>query len=304
MESIEGSSKLLKYKKGSRAIKISIFLYLILSVSKIVAGMFAQSEALTADGWNNVSDVLASITLMIGMYISQKPADHNHRYGHFRAETTAALLAAFMMAVVGIDVLKGAFMKLWRPEEQVMAPDPLSMYVAFGGALILYLLSLYNMSVGKETDNLAVMAAAYDNRSDAIISIGTLIGIGTARLGWLWADALVALIVGLLIIKTAYVVGKQAVDSLMDAFEEEKWQEIHDRIMEVNGVSRVTDLRARYHGSAVHVDCIIEVPSSLTVEESHDVTDRIEEHLKGFNGIERMLIHVEPASCRLNKSRT
>lgn len=304
MESIEGSTKLLKYKKGSRAIKISIFLYLILSVSKILVGMFAQSEALTADGWNNVSDVLASIALMIGMYISQKPADHNHRYGHFRAETTAALLAAFMMAVVGIDVLKGAFMKLWRPEAQVIAPDPLSMYVAFGGALILYLLSRYNMAIGKETDNLAVMAAAYDNRSDAIISIGTLIGIGTARLGWLWADALVALIVGLLIIKTAYVVGKQAVDSLMDAFEEDKWQEIHDRIMEVNGVSRVTDLRARYHGSAVHVDCIIEVPSSLTVAESHDVTDKIEEYLKGFNGIERMLIHVEPASRRPNKSRT
>ncbi|WP_232697784.1 cation diffusion facilitator family transporter [Brevibacillus daliensis] len=285
----------LAHKRGRRAISLSIAVYLLLSTAKILVGAYTESEALTADGMNNITDVGASIMLMIGMIISRKPADHNHQYGHVRAETAGALLAAFMMAAVGIEVVISAIGKLITPNTITAAPELLSTVVAIVSALILYILSRYNMKVADETSNLAVKAAAYDNRSDAIVSIGTLIGIAVAQLGWLWADAAMAVIVGIIILKTAYVLGKEAINRLMDGFEEDKRLEIKDRIMEIEGVRNVTELRARYQGSAVHVDCIIEVSPLLTVEESHDLTDEIEIHLEGFCGIERTLIHVEPA---------
>jgi len=287
--------------QGKKGVYVSIATYVLLAVVKILIGVSAASHALVADGWNNATDVAASIAILIGLNIATKPADQDHRYGHFRAETAAALIAAIVMAVVGLDVIRSGIKSLFS-EKAIGAPDILSLYVALGSALLSYMVFRYNYTIGKRTNNMAVLATAYDNRSDALVSMGTVAGVGFAQAGFYWADPIVACVVGIMILKTGWIVGREAVHSLMDGFEEEKLSEFQVQIKKVEGVREVIDLRARYHGSHVHVDVTIGVDHHLTVIESHQVTERIEEALLGLHTeVERVYVHVEPAllkKCR------
>ena len=99
-------------KEGEKGAWISIAAYLILSAVKLGAGYWFLSDALVADGFNNLTDIIASTAVLIGLKISQKPPDQDHPYGHFRAETIAALVASFIMASVGLQVLIGAVRSL------------------------------------------------------------------------------------------------------------------------------------------------------------------------------------------------
>jgi len=286
-----------RYKLGQRGLYLSVAAYLLLSAGKIGAGYQGGSQSLIADGWNNISDVLSSLVIMLGLYIAQKPADHDHRYGHVRAETAAALIAGFLMAVVGIDVVKDAVGSLFAPELKG-APHPLAMYAALAGAVLMYGVYLFNRNIAQRTENAAVMAAAHDNRSDALVSVGTAIGIGAAQLGWHWADPLLALLIGLIILRTAWQIGYEAIHTLMDGFDAEKLAKIEAKIAAVEGVRQVLDIRGRHYGRAVHVDVTIGVDAHLTVMESHALTEKVEAKLIGTDGIERVVIHVEPVADR------
>lgn len=282
-----------RIEQGQKGIYVSIVAYILLSVIKISVGLYTGSQALMADGWNNTSDVFSSLAILAGLIISKKPADHDHRYGHYRAQTAAALVAALLMGIVGFTVLRETVLSVIE-QDKIQIVDPLAIYVAGGSAVIMYAVYLYNRSLAERTKNLAVLAAAYDNRSDALVSIGALVGILVARLGWGWADPIVALLVGGLILKTAWNVGYEAIHSLMDGFDDQKLACIEKRIDQVEGIREVLELRARYQGNAVHVDATIGVDHDLTVAESHWLTERVEEELIGFEGIERVYVHVEP----------
>ncbi|RNB92278.1 cation transporter [Brevibacillus fluminis] len=282
-----------RHQQGTRGVYISIFTYIILAAGKIGFGLATGSQGLVADGWNNASDVISSLAILFGMIIARKPADHDHKYGHFRAETAAALVAGIIMAVVGIDVLKNTGTKLFQGEAATM-PTVESMYVAITGAVIMYIVYLINKRIAKKTNNLAVMAMAYDNRSDALVSVSALVGIVVTRIGLGWADAIVASIVGIIILYTAWQVVSQAIHALMDGFEEEKLKEIEQRIKQVEGIREIIDLRARYQGSAVLVDVTIGVDHHLNVVESHGLTETVEGKLIGFAEIKRVYVHVEP----------
>lgn len=287
--------------QGVKGIYISLTVYIVMAMTKIGTGLLAGSQALVADGWNNTSDVFSSLAILVGLFIAKKPADHDHRYGHYRAQTAAALVAALFMGIVGVDVLQETIRSMFSDNDVIIQPEPIALYVAGASAIVMYIVYRINHRIGVRTNNLAVLAAAYDNRSDALVSLGTLVGIGVAKLGWGWADPVVAILVGLIILKTAWEVGFEAVHALMDGFEAEKLEAIEDKIKQIDGVEEVKDLRARYQGSAIHVDATIGVDANLTVVESHQLTEHVEEQLVGSDGIERVYVHVEPVEADKNK---
>ncbi|MBO8164635.1 MAG: cation transporter [Brevibacillus sp.] len=284
-----------RLKQGKRGVLISIAVYGLLGCAKLGFGWYAASRALVADGWNSASDVLASLAILIGLMVAGKPADNDHRYGHFRAETAAALVAALLMAYVGVDLLLGT-LRLLISAQTVEPPHPLAIYAAVGSALMMYVVYRINRSIAEKTNNLAVLAAAYDNRSDALVSCGAAVGIIAAQGGIGWLDPVVALLVSGVILKTAWEVGAEAIHSLMDGFKEEKLNQIAERIEQVEGVREIIDLRARYHGSVVHVDVTIGVDHHLNVVESHRLTEWVEQKLLGYENIQRVYVHVEPAA--------
>lgn len=279
-------------RAGEKGAYLSIIAYIFLSALKLAAGYLGDSEALKADGLNNTTDIIASVAVLIGLRISQRPPDDDHRYGHFRAETIASLVASFIMIYVGIEVLISAGEKIANPIDQ--EPSIITIIVAVFSAAVMFAVYKYNLNLSKRINSSAVKAAAYDNRSDAFVSIGTAIGITAAILGFPIVDTITAFIIGLIIIKTAIEIFKEAVFSLTDGFDTELISSIEQRVSKIPRVRDVTDVRGRQHGGLILVDITVSVNPNLNVRDSHAITEQIENEVKQLNPYATTLVHIEP----------
>ncbi|BAH44619.1 conserved hypothetical membrane protein [Brevibacillus brevis NBRC 100599] len=281
-------------KQGERGAWVSIFAYIFCSVLKIGVAYVTASEALMADGLNNSTDVVASIAVLIGLRIARKPPDNDHPYGHFRAETISALVASFIMLFVGVQVITNAVPSLFDPKNS--APDLLAGWTALATAVIMLFVYRYNKKLAIKTNSQALDAAAADNRSDAFVSIGTFIGVAGAQFQLHWLDPLAAFVVGLIILKTAWDIFREATHRLTDGFDESDLADLRATISSISGVRDISDIKARYHGSSVLVDVVIHVDPGLNVVESHTITEKIEEQMRKIHRINAVHIHIEP--CR------
>ena len=279
-------------RQGEKGAWLSIATYLILSSAKLTIGYIGTSEALKADGLNNTTDIIASIAVLIGLRIAQRPPDSNHQYGHLRAETVASLVASFIMLVVGLQVLVASLRGLWEPTGTT--PSLLTAFVAMGSAVVMYVVYRYNLALAKKIRSAAVKAAAYDNRSDALVSIGTAIGIFGAIFGFPIIDTLTALVVAFLILKTAVEIFWDAVQSLTDAFDIDEVETLSVLIRNVTGVIELLDFKGRAHGNMYFIDVTVTVNPYLNVFESHRITEEIEHTIMRENRFCHVLVHIEP----------
>ncbi|ULO08253.1 cation transporter [Paenibacillus sp. 19GGS1-52] len=279
-------------RKGERGAWVSIAAYLILSTFKLICGYLFASSALLADGFNNLTDIVASVAVLVGLRISQKPPDSDHHYGHFRAETVAALLASFIMAMVGIQVIVEAIRSLFAGAKET--PQLWSAGVAIVCAVAMMGVYIYNKKLAIQINNGALMAAAKDNFSDAIVSVGAAIGIVGAQFGLPWIDSAAAVGVGLLISKTAWDIFRDSTYRLTDGFDEHKLMDLRSTIARTPGVEGIKDVKARVHGNHVLVDVVVEVDANITVLEGHKISDSIEERMSKLHNIMNVQIHVEP----------
>lgn len=279
-------------KLAERGARVSIIAYISLSFLKLAIGYLFGSKALTADGLNNTTDIVASLAVLIGLKISRKPADEDHPYGHFRAETIASLIASLIMIAVGLDVLYNAAHSIIYFKAQ--APDLISAAVAVFCAVIIYFVYRYNKKIAIKINSSGLMAASKDNLSDAWVGIGTAVGIVASQFGLPWIDPLTAVVVGILIIKTGFDIFKEASHNLTDGFEKEELDNITQSIKKVPGVRKVKDIRARVHGNNILLDVIVAVSAEITVIEGHKITEKIEENLRKDLNITYVIVHVEP----------
>lgn len=281
-------------KQGEKGAWLSIGAYLILSAIKLIIGYIFLSGALVADGFNNLTDIIASIAVLIGLKISQKPPDDDHPYGHFRAETIAALVASFIMATVGIQVLINAVSSLFKGEFHT--PNLITAWVAIGAAICMLGVYYYNNTLAKKINSQALRAAAKDNLSDALVSIGAAIGIFGAQLNMPWLDPVAAILVGIIICKTAWEIFTSSTHALTDGIDEKVLKKLHTTVANTKGVMNISDLKARVHGNNVLVEVIVQVDPELTLIEGHTICDEIERRLFKKHNILNVNVHVEPLS--------
>ncbi|WP_042347157.1 cation diffusion facilitator family transporter [Bacillus massiliigorillae] len=279
-------------KLGERGAMISIIAYIFLSILKLIVGFISSSDALKADGLNNTTDIIASIAVLIGLKIAQRPPDKDHKYGHWKSETVASLIASFIMFAVGIQVITDTVRSFFAEEKA--SPDILAAYIGIFSAIVMYFVYRYNKRLGARINSKAVMAAAKDNISDAWVSIGTAIGIFGAQLNMPWLDSFTAFIVGLLICKTAWDIFKEATHELTDGFDVEKLSAYKELISKVNGVKGINGIKGRNYGNNEVIDAVIFVESSLNINEAHDIATLVEEEMKNRYGVYDVHIHVEP----------
>jgi cation diffusion facilitator family transporter len=279
-------------KLAERGARVSIIAYIVLSLLKLVIGYLSHSKALMADGLNNATDIIASLAVLIGLKISRKPADDNHRYGHFRAETIASLIASLIMIAVGINVLYNAVQTIIFFKAQ--APDLIAALVGVICATIIYVVYRYNKKIAIQINSSGLMAAAKDNLSDAWVSIGTSIGIVASQFGLPWIDPLAAVIVGILIVKTGWDIFREASHNLTDGFDKEDLDNITQSIIKVSGVKKIKDIRARKYGNNIFIDVIVRVSANLSVVEGHSISEEIEMKLRSEFSIAEAIVHVEP----------
>lgn len=284
-----GNSNLKKAESGAW---LSISAYIVLSAFKLIMSYVGNSEALRADGLNNLTDIIASVAVLIGLKISQKPPDENHRYGHSRAETIASLVAAFIMITVGMQVITGSAQSFFNRTES--RPDIITAFVALISAVFMYGIYRYNHNLSQKINSKSLYSAAQDNRSDSLVSIGAAIGITGSYFGLTWLDPLTAAIVGFIICYTAWGIFKDAALDLTDAFEVTKLREIEGTISSTPGVKLVKDIKARLHGNQAIVDATIFVEPTLTVIEGHEIAEEVEDRLHQEHQINDSNIHIEP----------
>ncbi|WP_413303887.1 cation diffusion facilitator family transporter [Bacillus sp. 1P10SD] len=279
-------------KLGERGAMVSIVAYLILSAIKLVIGYLSDSAALRADGLNNTTDIIASIAVLIGLKISQRPPDNDHGYGHWKSETIASMVASFIMIAVGIQVLTDAIPSMFQGRNE--SPDMLAAYVGVASAVIMIGVYFYNKNLAVRINSKAVMAAAKDNLSDAWVSIGTAVGIIGSQLHMPWLDTLTAIIVGVLICKTAWDIFLQASHELSDGFDEQKIQLYQEVITKLDGVKGIKELKGRNYGNNEVIDVVILVQSTLDIRAAHDIATRVEKVLMRDYGVYDVHVHVEP----------
>jgi len=279
-------------RQGEKGAWVSIGAYVILSVAKLAAGYGFVSAALVADGFNNLTDIIASTAVLIGLRISQKPPDEDHPYGHFRAETIAALIASFIMATVGIQVLIDAGKSLFADHRA--APGLFSAWIALAAGAVMAAVYIYNRRLAARINNQALMAAAKDNLSDALVSLGAAVGIIGAQFGLPWLDPVAALAVGVIICKTAWEIFYSSTLALTDGFNEKELHSLRGTIENTQGVRSIKDIKARVHGSNVLIDVVVQVDPDLTLLESHRISDEIERRMERKHNIMSVHVHVEP----------
>ena len=284
-------------KIAERGAIVSIVAYLALSVAKLFIGNLAGSAALRADGLNNTTDIIASIAVLIGLRLARRPADDDHPYGHWKAETVASMVTSFIMLAVGLEVLYSAITKLIEGES--VAPDPIAGYTAIASTFVIIAVYIYNRNLAKKIKSGALMAAAKDNLSDAWTSIGAAIAIFGSAFGMPWLDGLTAVIVALLILKTAIEIFRESAFSLSDGFNEEKLEEYKQAVLAIKGIESVRTIKARNYGANTFVDVVIWTAPEMTVKHSHEITEEVEAMLLEQFNVFDTKVHVEPSDIHL-----
>nr|WP_306437984.1 cation diffusion facilitator family transporter [Staphylococcus hyicus] len=281
--------KLSQAKKGAY---LSIVTYTALTLLKILYGWIANSHGLTADGINNATDVISSVAILIALYISQKPVDKNHPYGHYRSEFIASLIAAFIMFAVSIQVITTGIRHFY--EGSFQEPSQSAVIVGILSAIVMFVVFIYNRNLSRRVNSSALKAASYDNLSDALVSIGTVIGIVGVYMGIPMLDTIAAIIIGLLIMKTSIDIFKETAITLTDGYDEDALDEIYEIISKIKGIYEIRDIKARSHGVMSFIDVTISVNPDLNVVESHEISDYIESELQQHLGEVETIVHIEP----------
>lgn len=278
-------------KLAQRGAYLSVFTYIILAVLKYYFGVEYDSAAVRADALNNMTDIFASLAVLIGLKISIRPPDDNHPYGHLKSENIASLVVSFIIIFVGLQVLMENVPAVFSPAEQ--APNPVVIYVSIFSGLVMLAVFFINRKLAEKTKSTSLKSASMDNFSDSMISLGTAAGLILTQLGLPIADVIIASILGLLIMYTGLKILKDAVFALSDGYNDADLIEHKEDVLEVNGVLDVKSIKGRYHGSSIFLDVTIIVDPDISITDAHMICDRVEEHMHD-KGIMSLYVHPEP----------
>lgn len=278
---------------------ISILGNVLLSVFKLMAGIFAHSGAMISDAVHSASDVFSTFVVMIGIKISARASDKEHPYGHERMECVAAIVLATILCITGLGIGKNAIAKLQDGNDAGMViPGILALVAAIVSIVVKEAMFWYTRGAAKKIDSGALMADAWHHRSDALSSVGALVGILFARNGYPVMDVVASLIICVFIVKASYDIFKDAVDKMVDkACDEETERELRNFVEAQPGVLGVDLLQTRVFGNKIYVDLEIGADENSTLKESHQVAEQVHDKLEiQFPKVKHIMIHVNPKS--------
>ena len=274
---------------------------IILTLFKFVAGLLGRSAAMTADAIHSLSDLVSDALLLIFVHISSKPADKEHEFGHGKFETlVSALIGMALMAVAG-GILYSAvdtFIE-WRHGKELPEPGTLALWAAVVSILLKEGAYQYTARRGKALNSPALEANAWHHRSDALSSIGSLIGIGGAiLLGERWAilDPLASAVVAIFIVRMAWKLLKDSFEELTEgSLPPEVEKEILSIVSTFPDISDPHNLRTRRIGNLYAIEIHIRMDGTLSLLESHSRAHYLEKALKQrFGPDTHVIVHVEP----------
>ncbi len=283
-----------KVKIANKVSVSSIVINSLLSLFKFAAGIFAHSSAMVSDAVHSLSDVLSTFAVMAGVNLAEKSVDREHPYGHERLESVFSQLLATMLFFTGIGIgytgIKNIINRTYT------APGTLALIAAAVSIIVKEIMYRYTLRAAKKTNSLALRADAWHHRSDALSSVGALIGIGGAMAGFPVCDSVASIVICLFIIKAAWDILTDAINQLVDrSCDDETVKKLLDTVSSQEGVASVDELKTRLFGSKIYVDVEISADGSLTLFEAHRIAHGVHDAIEsGFPDVKHCMVHVNP----------
>ncbi len=275
---------------------VSVVVNIFLSITQITVGVFAQSQALIADGVHSISDLISDFVVLFASHHSQKDADEDHPYGHQRFETAASLVVGGLLIAVAVGMLWTAVEKLKNPSA-IPSVHMSALWVALFALASKEILFRYMLRVAKEVKSSMLVANAWHARSDAASSLVVSVGIVGNLMGHPILDPIAALIVGLMVGKMGWEFGSDAFHDLMDrSANDMEVKAITETLLATPGVQGVHDVRTRKMGDMILVDAHIEVEGKLSVEQGHDIGLAARHAVMQRHRVLNLLTHIDPVS--------
>ena len=269
----------------------------VLSGFKMFAGIAGNSGAMISDSIHSFSDVLTTLIAWIGVKVSKKDADHSHPYGHERLECVASLILGLVLMITGIGVGKvGVENILSRNYETLAIPSAIALVAAVVSIIGKEAMYWYTRYYAKLINSTAFLADAWHHRSDALSSIGSLIGIAGAMLGFPVLDSVASVVICLFIVKVAYDITKDAFIKMLDTSCGEEYEKnLRECILSQQDVAGVDLLHSRMFGNKTYIDLEISVDGDKSLWEAHEVAERVHRDVEQrFSDVKHIMIHVNP----------
>ena len=288
-------------KGGKKAATVEIIANCILTILNIVVGIVSGSYALVSEGAHTLSDVATSIIAYIGFVIGQKPADEEHPYGHGRAEAISGLLIVVFLAIIAYEIITGAIDKIVHPE-LITIPDTYAAIMATLGIIVNLRISEYIISIGKQINSPAIVADGQHQKTDIFSSVAVLVGVIVSNMGLPILDPIIGLVIGCLIIKTAYQIGKENIDNIMGKVpSEELIKEIEKVANESININTAHDIKVDYLGAYATVTLHIELDGNMSLTESHELAHIVQEEIvKKIDIVKSATVHTCPIGLEYN----
>ena len=279
---------------------VSIIINLALSVLKLLAGILARSGAMISDAVHSASDVLSTFVVIAGVKLAGKKPDSEHPYGHERMECVAAVVLAVVLAGTGVGIgLSGVNKIISSSSEELAVPGVLALVAAAVSIAVKEIMYQYTRRAANKINSGALMADAWHHRSDALSSVGSLIGILGARLGIPVLDPLASVIICVFIEKAAIDIFRDAIDKMVDkSCPAETIDNMKTVILQTEGVCGVDELKTRLFGAKVYVEVEIAVAADKTIVEAHDIAERVHGAIEAdFPEVKHCMVHVNPCAA-------
>lgn len=286
--------------ESNNAIKVSIgslFANTALAVGKLGAGIWGHSMAMVTDGVHSMSDSLSTLIVIAALRISKKGPDTDHKYGHERFESIAAVLLSVMLAITGYLIGKSGITALISGSYTSAAiPGILPLIAAIVSILVKEFMFRIAYRTGKQEGSDAMIADAWHHRSDALSSIGSLIGIVGARMGFPILEPIATVVICLFILKTSVEIFLSAVKKLTDAAcDPDTLHAMEKVITSVDGVQKIDDMKTRRVGNGAYVDVEISANGDLSLREAHAIAQTVHDKIEStFPEVKHCMVHVNP----------
>ncbi len=280
-----------------RVSKVTIFINLLLSLFKLFAGIIGKSGAMISDAIHSASDVLSTFIVIIGVLISNKDSDAEHQYGHERLECVASIILSIILFVTGIGIgYKGIIKIINESSETFEIPGMIALWAAIISIVVKEWMYWYTRAAAKKINSGALMADAWHHRSDSLSSVGALIGIGGAKLGFPMWDPIASIVISFFIAKAAYDIFKDAMEKMIDkSCDCETVEEMKKVILREEGVIDIDDIRTRLFGCRIYVDIEIAADGNKKLVETHKIAQQVHDSIeREFPMVKHCMVHVNP----------
>ena len=285
-------------KIAMRVSRNSIYGNLLISIAKFLAGVIGHSSAMISDAIHSASDVFSTIVVMIGVKIGGKESDKNHQYGHERLESVASLILALTLAVTGCGIGYGGLKTIIAGSEgaSIQVPTALPLAAAILSIVAKEGMYWYTMRAAVQINSGALKADAWHHRSDALSSVGSLVGIGGAMLGYPILDPIASVIICVFILKAAFDIFRDAIGKMTDeACDDRMVEAVKALVVRQQGVLALDDIKTRMFGNKAYVDIEIAVDGNLLLKEAHNIAEKVHDEVEhNFPEVKHCMVLVNP----------